>query len=359
MVQVIPSGGKYTIHRKYTVPDPNWNSWEHPDEEQPQIEKDEPITVSRSGYEQLKGMYVCKNAVNNQCDEIMLVVGAPTINQFEYTTSQYPTKFASSYTYSNGTFTLTGSTANIWDYHSATVHDTIDSKRYTCLDGTTSCEKLSYVLFMEPIDGSSNGALLNIIELTNSKTIPEMYQEMLYDQNVNTNDSTIKRAIEKWYEIFMKDQSKYLEDTIFCNDRRMPNDLMFKPTGGSVQGQFTYFYEGSNHGDLSCSSNLDQFSINNSKAKLKYPIGLMTKPEFDLQDNGETSSFITGYEFWLMSPEKYGDTIHMAKAPIEQHGTLKDTGYSVGVRPVISLKPGIGITTGDGSYYHPYMVDMD
>ena len=58
-----------------------------------------------------------------------------------------------------------------------------------------------------------------------------------------------------------------------------------------------YFY-GSN--DLSCPNVTDQFSTLNSKAKLKYKIGLMSYREVELLNNFDARK--TGQWYWLSSP---------------------------------------------------------
>jgi hypothetical protein len=181
-----------------------------------------------------------------------------------------------------------------------------------------------------------------------------MLNDMLYADNVNTNDSSVKRAIDKWYEIFLKGNQKFLEDVIYCNDRRLVNDLMFKPTGGSVQNEYTYFYEGKNHGDLSCSATTDKFSVSNSKAKLKYPIGLATSPEMNILNNATVRA--KGY--WLGSPyDFHGYFARVRDVFYDGYLSSGSVDGNVGVRPAVSLISGTEYVSGDGSTDNPYIVE--
>ena len=56
---------------------------------------------------------------------------------------------------------------------------------------------------------------------------------MLYD-NVNVNDSTIKTEIESWFEKNLLNYEKYLEDTIFCNDRSIYELGGWNQDGGKI-----------------------------------------------------------------------------------------------------------------------------
>ncbi len=58
---------------------------------------------------------------------------------------------------------------------------------------------------------------------------------MLYKDDVNTNNSTIKSAIDNWYSNNMTQYTNYLEDTVWCNDRSMDNKESngWNPAGGS------------------------------------------------------------------------------------------------------------------------------
>ena len=76
----------------------------------------------------------------------------------------------------------------------------------------------------------------------------------------------------------MINNSQYLEDTIFCNDRTIEKMGGLNPNGGTIR-QAVIFTEYITSKDLLCKNETDKFSVNNEIAKLKYPIGLITWEE--------------------------------------------------------------------------------
>ena len=117
---------------------------------------------------------------------------------------------------------------------------------------------------------------------------------------------------------------------------------------------------------LSCSQQEDKFtvSIENGNGKLTYPVGLITIDEVALAGgvyllaNPEFYLY-TGQTYWTMSPYYFGSS--NANANI---WGVHSSGYlgghwvtsSYSVRPVINLKNGIKIISGDGSTQSPYVI---
>ena len=188
---------------------------------------------------------------------------------------------------------------------------------------------------------------------------------MLKNDNVNSTNSTIKTTIDNWYSSNMTSYTDYLEDTVFCNDRRISNLGGWNPSGGSLT---TYLYFGANSRDtanLKCTNETDRFSISNSKAKLTYPVGLLSMDETLL---GKTTSkyssnnyyLNTGSSYWAGSPSRFND-FNAYEYDVYSVGDLY--GYSVrhtyGVRPAVSLIPGTVYSDGDGSKNNPYVVETN
>ena len=109
--------------------------------------------------------------------------------------------------------------------------------------------------------------------------------------------------------------------------------------------------------NLKCINDVDKFSVSNLNAKLEYPIGLTSKPEMDLYG---TSLRNIGAAYWTMSPH-YQDNSHGAHMVyVNDDGGFKSFGEITGtraIRPVISLKPEIEYTDGDGTKNNPYIID--
>ena len=193
--------------------------------------------------------------------------------------------------------------------------------------------------------------------LADGKSIENALDEMLYAENVNVIDSTIKAYIDAWYQENLLNFSIYLEDTVFCNNRNIVTLNGWNPNGGNTEGDLL-FKEGNASNDLNCTNETDRFSTKNEKAKLTYPVGLVSQPEVNILNNSNIQK--SGQPYWLLSPSDYilgsahGRYVYFT-------GELKgeNVHYSNDVRPVISLKPGIEYSDGDGSREHPYIIDME
>lgn len=260
----------------------------------------------------------------------------------------YNYKFASGFTYANGTYTLSGNLINVYDLSDSTTTK-MNNAHYTCFDTTGKCTKLIYVFY-------ANIATVRLINLENGKSIEDAVNEMLYSDDVNTKNSTIKTGVDAWFKHYLLDYSDYLEDTIFCNDRSQINQSLngWNPNGGRVNVEMSFY--GSS--DLSCPNETDKFSVSNNKAKLTYKVGLMTSREMELL-NANSARKYGGY-YWLGSPYdlSFGTNTYWM---VDNDGDVDDSFsyHSNGVRPAISLRPGIEYYSGDGSMNNPYKVLTD
>ena len=193
------------------------------------------------------------------------------------------------------------------------------------------------------------------INITDGKSIVDIVDEMLYDDNVNTTNSTIKSGVDEWYKHYLLDYSDYLEDIIFCNDRSQSNSSTngWNLNGGNTSTNMNFY----GVSDLSCPNDTDQFSIGNNKAKLDYPVGLMSYREMNLLNNNK--ALATGQYYWLASPSyfsngAYGYSVN-SNGAISMYGIYNRTG----VRPAVSLVPSTLYSDGDGSMESPYVVKMN
>ena len=262
--------------------------------------------------------------------------------------SQSNIVFGNTFTYANGTYTLSD-TKTIVTWSSG--YNTINSNHYTCFTTGTTCTSLYYVYY-------TSSTYAYYITLSNGKSVDDALIEMLYANDVNKNDSTIKNYIDKWYIDNLKTYEDKLEDTVFCNDRRILNLNGWNPNGGDTT-QYLQFknYDTSNN-SLVCTNETDRFSVSNSKAKLTYPVGLLTAPEVWLAYRTDGSYYLnTGNEYWLASPG-YFNNYYAYGRNVNTSGDAYNYNVSGagGVRPSISLKPGTEYTLGDGSYTNPFVV---
>ena len=259
-------------------------------------------------------------------------------NDFDYN-SQTDTYTLNSDRYQTWTITNTDST-NLATHH------------YTCFNQTGTCQKISYGYYV-------NDYKLCYINITGGKSIEDAIDEMLYNNDVNTTDSTVKAYIDNWYSTNMTNYTSYLEDTIFCNNRSQSNSSTngWNPNGGSLNTNMLF-----NRDTLTCTKNTDKFSISNNNAQLTYPVGLASYKEMLLLNNDNLRK--TNQNYWLNSPHDffYDNTLDRSYVSINFVSSTGNLDYtfntaSYGVRPVVSLKPDTKYVSGTGSKDDPYIVE--
>ncbi len=175
----------------------------------------------------------------------------------------------------------------------------------------------------------------------------------------NTTDSTIKRAIDTWYQTNMTDYTSKLEDPIWCNDR-----------SSRVDGSNTYFgaYDRAitnKNPNLTCTNTDDKFTVDakNGNGLLTYPVALLTTDEIMLAGGkGGTANssyyLYTNQAWWALSPSYFNDS-NVRGFNVGSFGDLLSNyiNNSYGVRPTLSLAPGTKITSGNGSQSSPFVVE--
>ena len=198
----------------------------------------------------------------------------------------------------------------------------------------------------------------------------------LENNRLNTNDSIIKTYVDNWYKNNLTAYTKYLsKDAVYCNDRNLASGQTYSTTSNfnyapeeriSTNKQPTY----------NCTNMSDAFSVNNTSAKLDYPVGLITIDELSYAGgeyrktltapyawyytnaNGES---ITGDERpWSLSPVNGGPSYSRvwywngSNSPGNLAHSLVH--FSDAVRPSVSLSSCNLISRGDGSPENPYEI---
>ena len=270
-----------------------------------------------------------------------------TVYQISYKemSSQSNIVFGNSFDYNsnNGTYTLTDTkTVATW----SSGYNTINNNHYTCMTTGTTCSSIYYVYYTDSTDAY-------YITLTGGKSVNDALNEMLYADDVNKNDSTIKAYIDSWYESNIKDKyDNKLEDTVFCNDRRILNLNGWNPNGGDATDYLQFKNYSTSNQSLVCVNETDRFSVNNPKAQLNHPIGLLSVPELSLASYRSSHYINDGQTVWLASPAKFDSVSAIVKIV---QGTF-NVGGSGGVRPSVSLKPNTYFSSGDGSFTNPFVI---
>ncbi len=318
------------------------------------------LSVSSSNISTLVGKYTCNSSsTTGTCSNLWYIVGYSGNYIYYYSLSGGTTDgttlankdyvFGSSFTYANGTYTLSD-TVTLNSDTFITNKNNVNTHHYTCLSNGTTCSSIYYVYYI-------SGGTPHYITLTGGKSVNDALNEMLYAYDVNTTDSTIKTYIDSWYESNIKDKyDNKLEDTVFCNDRGILSLNGWNPNGGDATQYLQFKNYSTSNQSLVCANETDRFSIGNPKAKLNYPIGLLSVPELSLAGYGKIHYLNNGQYVWHASPN-YFDSNHAAVAVAYSGGFLDHyVHYSAGVRPSVSLKPNTYFSSGDGSFTNPFVI---
>ena len=188
----------------------------------------------------------------------------------------------------------------------------------------------------------------------------------------NTNNSTIKTAIDNWYATNLNtNYGKYISTTaVYCNDRTYTisgsNTLFGAYTRLRTNKTPTY----------DCTDTNDKFTVDTStgNGKLKYPIALMTADEVSFAGGLLVTTAPTWYYYnsangsstgtnwwWSLSPDywngSYAYVFFVSGSSNPGYLSNTNVNYTSGVRPAISLKSCIKYSTGDGSAGTPYTIE--
>lgn len=289
---------------------------------------------------------------------LYIIVTDKTGYDFTVVTDKY--KYGNSFTWDGEKYTLTD-TVTGYEWHTGRTNGVTDTHHYTCFNDTGVCEKLFFVFYYNYYVAQSDYPISYII-LNNGESIEDALNNMLFNSDVNSKDSVIKMMIDDWYKRNLLQYTEYLEDTVWCNNRNVVDLRSFNPNGESYDLYYgMLFYEGA-YASYTCPNELDRFTVSseNGNGALTYPIGLITSSEYYLSMNGDYGSALDSIEdtyFYTMSPSEvdneYGTYIGLS---VEQIADYED---SYGVRPAISLKPGIKYESGDGSATSPYVITTE
>ncbi len=314
-----------------------------------------PIIITTSNYSSnygtLKGYYFCGYVAATSCTELKYVTYANSSN-FYYKFVDHNTIYANSFTYnsSTDTYTLGSDRIRFWNILDNTNLTNMTTHHYTCFNDTGSCSSLSYIYLYKNAPPT-----FYYLTLKTGVSIETALNEMLYNNDVNTNDSKIKSIVDSWYRDNMTSYTSKLEDTIFCNERSQSNASTngWNKNGGSL---LTTMYFSHN---IKCPNTTDQFSVANSTAKLNYPVGLFTYSEMNLLSNDILRK--TGNDYWLMTPRGIildDPVVLFITSSGATYTSLQNPNVSLvkGVRPAVSIKPNTEYSSGTGSKDDPYIV---
>ena len=197
----------------------------------------------------------------------------------------------------------------------------------------------------------------------------------------NTTDSTIKTYIDTWYQNNLTNYTKYLSTSaVYCNDRSEGTGQTYNYTSSpSSKFNFAPYYRMDYDTDgaaanpsYNCSDIRDAFSVDNTSAKLDYPVSLMTADEIAFAGGVAYQTMSTPYawfisnsagskvssDWWSLSPIRWDGSY--ARVWGWNFGIAYLSNVNVGVasavRLALSLKSCIKYSTGNGTYNEPYEI---
>lgn len=304
------------------------------------LRKDE-LVINSSNYSDYK--YTC-NTDSATCTESTLrMISGYSTTGYNYAPNHY---YGSSVTWDGTNYTLVDP-IEIENYNNM---NNISTHHYMCVEyGTKSCAEVAYVYYY-----TGSRTMYYITLRDGVTTVDKALEDML---TKNTTNSTMKSGVDAWYKHYLlEDYDDYIEDTIFCNDRSIRALNGWNPDGGSTKA-YLQFKEYNVTSDLSCTNTTDQFSISNNNAKLTYKVGLMSSPEMNIMNNSNARK--TGQYYWLVSPGYFFNSYARGRL-VYTNGNMVNNyvNNAFGVRPAVSLTPGIEYSDGDGSMANPYKVEL-
>ncbi len=186
------------------------------------------------------------------------------------------------------------------------------------------------------------------------------------EQRGHANSNTIKLAIEEWYEdnLLAEYDSFICPDTFFYTERAVCEGDEWSKSGASFDYLFRHNASASTPSFISVSTS-DELSKTNGR--LAYPVGLITGDEviyaggqnsvnnerYYLRENSPTKGW------WTMTPGSWSENETLVSVVmVDDEGSIQysTVAYGRGVRPVISLKPTLLWSSGDGTVNNPYQV---
>ena len=197
----------------------------------------------------------------------------------------------------------------------------------------------------------------------------------------NTTDSTIKTYVDNWYKNNLINYTKYLSTSaVYCNDRSEGTGQTYNyASSPSSKFNFAPYYrmdwdtDGAKaNPSYNCTDIRDAFSVDNTSAKLTYPVSLMTADEIAFAGGVANKNMNRPYAWfisnsvgtqvsaywWSLSPFSWDgshafvwrwDSVYADNLSVR-------VGDPIAVRPVISLKSCIKYGAGNGSAETPYEI---
>ena len=223
---------------------------------------------------------------------------------------------------------------------------------------------LEFSLVKERIPGynCNNTGIDTVISLDVNGTMTSTFQfdesdlhvGYMYDDNGVKKDSKMKKVIDDWYEDVVAENkldSDKIEITNYCSDQSVANDENNVTSYGS-------------YARLTGESPMPSLNCVNSDNNYSLSVGFLTTDEMvyaggKFNSSNTTFYLYNNYNWWSGSPWVNAPVVHAMNGYISNNGEVLNRSvnqYYYGIRPVISIIPGLEISSGEGSVNAPYII---
>jgi len=260
------------------------------------------------------------------------------------------------------------------------------TKHYTCFEPQDKkCKNEVYYVF----NGEYETGWLHYIKLNGEKNIDEVFEKVF----ANEKSSGIKNTVDSWYSNNIENEKKnlhfekYLEDTVWCNNREISSYAGWKKDNSNLltdlifDGNKIINYNSNPQfkEEVVCPNVRDRFTKNsledggNGNGKLQYPIGLLTADELTAAGLGNygysKDSYLNSGAIWTMTPSRFINEVGSSNSYSYIFRTYGNGQLAWGdrwnsqthdylqARPSISLKSDVKIwSLGTGTPTSPFIV---
>ena len=239
-----------------------------------------------------------------------------------------------------------------------------------------------------PANNSTSAAFARYSEETYKSAFNEKYDDNAYvgfkygtigasdyaTTHANTNESTILKNLEAWYNNNLKTYESVIADTVWCNDKTNVTDTTYNPwEWGGVNG-LGYAKNGTYYGVsqrlVSTSGDAGgtgpNLKCNGELSKINSKVGSITADELAFAGYASGLQNTTIYlqenatdTWWSLSPYVFTGSDARVWYVSGNRGILvgNSVNFARGVRPSISLKPSTNVT-GEGTSSSPFVVKI-
>ena len=311
-------------------------------------------TCGNTGAAATIGSYKFSSKEKPFVNDVNYMTNDMTYKYMDLSSQSTSIRYASSYTYENGVYTLVNPISSS-DWSNDPDYDFVVigvNYKYTCFSGDT-CSTLNYI-----VDTSiETGA--HYIELANGESLDTIKNNLFNNANTNSN---VKNVLDTWYQNNMTSYADLLEDAKYCNDKRVIDWGFLNPDSNNYSNNGLIF----DHNLTFTCDNADAYTVGSSgNGKLTYPVGLLTSDEYiyaggNFNPSANTDSYLNiGVTQYTMTPS---DTIFnqgTGYADILTFGSYLDYAPSneeLYIRPVITLNSDALVARGTGTSSNPFVI---